>query len=363
MGRCWKMVLVVVLAGTGVTANAQVRERYRPRGGGGDPAERTARQMQRAERLIQSFDSNRDGVIEPNEVRGQLRLVYERMAKEAGLNPTHSISVGELRAALGRYFKKLEEGVAKPSTPGKSSGGAKSRGEPSKKGKPASGKEPAPKVAGFGVQSEAPKVSGFGQAASGESATRPRSGHRGRSSGSSHSGSSSSAAQKKELLKIRSYAKSLLYKYDADKSGVLEEKEWKQIRNPPKPDRNGDGVVTVDELTAGLSEFSKRPSSSSISFSSRVSSRRSRSTSSHRSKSSRSDGQKSYRFLTPTERLPKGLPDWFARKDANGDGQVSMAEFHTSDWDEAKAAEFAGYDLNNDGMITPAECLEAAKTG
>ena len=37
-----------------------------------------------------------------------------------------------------------------------------------------------------------------------------------------------------------------------------------------------------------------------------------------------------------------------------------MAEF-SSVWNDEIAAEFAKYDLNNDGVITPAECLEATK--
>jgi Ca2+-binding EF-hand superfamily protein len=65
---------------------------------------------------------------------------------------------------------------------------------------------------------------------------------------------------------------------------------------------------------------------------------------------------KRIRFLMPTERLPQGLPEWFRAKDANGDGQVSMAEFATT-WTDALVREFNSYDLNGDGMITPQEVL------
>jgi EF hand len=67
--------------------------------------------------------------------------------------------------------------------------------------------------------------------------------------------------------------------------------------------------------------------------------------------------KKSYRFLTPTERLPKGMGDRFLRSDTDGDGQVMMHEF-SSNWTEAEAAEFAKYDLDGDGIITPAEGLK-----
>jgi hypothetical protein len=66
--------------------------------------------------------------------------------------------------------------------------------------------------------------------------------------------------------------------------------------------------------------------------------------------------RKSYRSAPPTERLPKGLPDFFLRNDADADGQISMAEYAAS-WSDRVAAEFAEYDLNGDGVITPEECL------
>jgi len=67
--------------------------------------------------------------------------------------------------------------------------------------------------------------------------------------------------------------------------------------------------------------------------------------------------KKPYRALTPLERLPKGLPDWFARDDKDGDGQVAMAEFAVAR-SQAKVDEFAAYDLNHDGVITPSEYLK-----
>jgi hypothetical protein len=63
------------------------------------------------------------------------------------------------------------------------------------------------------------------------------------------------------------------------------------------------------------------------------------------------------RFLTAAERLPEGLPDWFRQKDANGDGQISMAEYAT-DWNDAKVREYRKWDLNGDGVIEPSEALK-----
>ena len=40
--------------------------------------------------------------------------------------------------------------------------------------------------------------------------------------------------------------------------------------------------------------------------------------------------------------------------DANGDGQIQMAEFAT-DWTDEKFAEFQELDQDGDGVITPTE--------
>jgi hypothetical protein len=69
-------------------------------------------------------------------------------------------------------------------------------------------------------------------------------------------------------------------------------------------------------------------------------------------------GPKSGRFLAPHERLPKELPEWFREKDANGDGQVDMAEY-AAEWTADLVEQFNRYDLNHDGIITAAECLKA----
>ncbi len=68
---------------------------------------------------------------------------------------------------------------------------------------------------------------------------------------------------------------------------------------------------------------------------------------------------KSGRFRTPQERVT-GLPEWFLKKDVDGDGQVSMAEFAT-DWTPEEIDKFNRYDLDRDGVITAAECLKVEK--
>jgi hypothetical protein len=53
-------------------------------------------------------------------------------------------------------------------------------------------------------------------------------------------------------------------------------------------------------------------------------------------------------------KLPAGLPDWFVKLDADGDGQVGLYEWKDSG---RPLTEFAAIDRNGDGLITPDEML------
>jgi Ca2+-binding EF-hand superfamily protein len=157
---------------------------------------------------------------------------------------------------------------------------------------------------------------------------------------------------------VRRYAEALLKQYDKNKNGILEKDEWMQMRsNWRDSDTNGDGIVTLDELAAKMGSFS-RPSRSGPTNESSNSSGSSVASASSGGNSNPTS-KRSYRFLSPHERLPRGLPDAFLRKDADGDGQVTMAEFSRSGWTDALAEDFARQDLNGDGIITPEECLKA----
>lgn len=81
---------------------------------------------------------------------------------------------------------------------------------------------------------------------------------------------------------------------------------------------------------------------------------------SERASQSSYSSDKRGRYLSPTQRLPEGLPSWFARCDADGDGQVLMHEF-TASWTDAEVARYAKYDINGDGALTPEEVLQVEK--
>jgi len=58
--------------------------------------------------------------------------------------------------------------------------------------------------------------------------------------------------------RFRQYAESLLRQYDTNKNGVLEKGEWMQMRGSWRDaDTNGDGIITLDELTARFAEMTR----------------------------------------------------------------------------------------------------------
>jgi hypothetical protein len=178
-----------------------------------------------------------------------------------------------------------------------------------------------------------------------------RSGSNGSSSGSSNS----------DAEKFRSYARSLIYQSDRNRNGSLDRDEWDRLSSDQRgADSNRDGVITLDEMTTKLSSYSRGSSGSSRYGSSAGDSSAGRRPWWISAGDKNAAPKKSYRFLSPSERLPKGLPDWFLRNDADGDGQIIMTEY-TSSWTEAAAADFIQKDLNGDGFITADECLSADK--
>jgi Ca2+-binding EF-hand superfamily protein len=154
--------------------------------------------------------------------------------------------------------------------------------------------------------------------------------------------------------KYARYAASLMRQYDKNRSGVLEKDEASQLRGYlAGSDRNGDGKVTASELKSRLSSYGQRGKRGGGDTSRSSKHKKSRHVS--KSRSHRSSG---YRSRSPIERQSDDLPKWFARCDANADGQVAMSEY-ASEWTDEKIAEFKGYDLNGDGLITAKECLQA----
>jgi hypothetical protein len=304
------------------------------------------RRGQRAESFLRPLDTNRNGILEASEVNEQAQSYLAHTAERYGVPATLPLSLDQYRNALiAAYIRVRSNGGTGTQPSGGSSAG------------------------GFGLAQNTSSVSGFGNSASNTSSTP----------------SVSNAVAER----YRSYAANMLKRYDKNGNGALDHDEWSQLRGEwwKSADANGDGTITGEEIisrlagyrsrfrsstntstTSGSSTTSSNSSSSSSPTPSSTSSNTTTSTPTSTSAATTNSSanqtpavvRSAYRFLTPTERLPAGLPEWFARRDANGDGQVTLAEFSDA-LSEEVAAEFAKHDLNNDGVVTPQECLQAAR--
>jgi len=187
--------------------------------------------------------------------------------------------------------------------------------------------------------------------------------------------------------KIIRYAQTLLSKYDTDSDGRLNENEWTKMRGDPQQiDRNGDAIVALEELIQHVVQHGARrkirlmtplaPSDEPLPplLNPTTAARPADAASAPDDQpkpegsppadvpASGNDPRRSMKFYMPASRLPQGLPPWFLDRDADGDGQLTMAEF-APQATASQIGEFARYDLDADGLLTANEYLRAVKAG
>jgi len=206
----------------------------------------------------------------------------------------------------------------------------------------------------------------------------------------SSGGAAESEPQGSEAVpgKVWRYAQRWVARHDTDGDGRLTEAEWRPVDgNLGAADANRDSIVTVDELAQHIAAFGAHrrirlmPAGAggvvplpsflppAVSGGTRqpvlpgavaadladeteldqddLGGHETPDHSGHR------------KYFVPPSRLPPGLPDWFQKADRDGDGQLTFAEYAELGSPSADK-EFAKYDRNRDGLITPARCWAAA---
>ena len=311
--------------------------------------------------FLKRLDTNGNGMLDPNELEGRAGYFIRRMAQN---NPRIDLSRPIPIQRLAEEFMRMREERMR------SRGGGPSPGRPpdgpppthmnrGPQGRPGGPPSPPsspyrptttevkPLVPGFGVEEALAPAPGFGAEA--------------------------------ELFTVevteqdrREAARAFSY-YDRNRDGKIDSNEMKRSRygaDLPLYDRNRDGYITLNEMEYRYARRRVENSGSSAGRSRAAASRHSERRSERKrdpdawlwSKRKGFGDRKSYRAVPAAKEALAGLPDWFARDDADGDGQVTMAEF-SSTWSDAVLADYNQFDLNQDGVITPQECIKAAENG
>ncbi len=185
--------------------------------------------------------------------------------------------------------------------------------------------------------------------------------------------------------KVWRYAERWVARGDTDGDGKLTAKEWPQpAGSPGAVDANQDGRVTVEELAQHIADFGRHrkirlmpasvggllplpsllPPGMAGAKGAAEPGEADRPPSPDGEPADTIDAAKSdsqepsgdRKYVVSPSRLPPGLPDWFRKRDADGDGQLTLGEYAEPGSGSADK-EFASYDRNHDGLVTPREVL------
>lgn len=287
------------------------------RGGGGDPSS-----------FLSRLDANGNGIIDPEEQQGPAQFIISRMQQsDPSIKPGQPIPLS-----------KITEGFERMRSGGDRDRGS-DRGDDTRQAAD-DALMPELLVPGFGLGEEDAEpnlLMGFGAAA--------------------------------EMLSVpvtaddERQAGETLRRYDRNRDGFITKDELSSrfSGNPMDFDRNRDGKLSQSELSV---RYARRREGEEQARESRD---RERDRGRERTREQSVEipdvfnGRRSYRPTT-VRKLPEGLPGFFTDKDANNDGQVTMAEF-ASDWNEDVLHEFFDSDFNRDGVITAVEALRSVEEG
>lgn len=185
--------------------------------------------------------------------------------------------------------------------------------------------------------------------------------------------------------KVWRFAQRWVAEHDTDGDGRLSEAEWQPLEGSlQEADLDQDAVVTVEELAQHIADFGAHrkirlmPAGGSgvvplpsllppgVAAEAQTASLSAADGAGPASEDaalengwSQGDlaGEPGVRkYYIPPSRLPPGLPDWFQKADRDGDGQLTFAEYARLGSPSADK-EFAKYDRNRDGLVTPSEVV------
>lgn len=290
--------------------------------GGGGPAD-----------FLERLDRNGNGMLDPDEMEGPAGFMIARAQREdPSLNTDQPIPIAKLKEVLER-----SRSGGGPTDRGGERGGPRGQEREEYDPRLAEAMKITQLVPGFGDAAVAlPPPKGFGTTA--------------------------------ELLAVEvtpadtNEAEELMRRHDRNRDGFLsgEEISNRWPGNPLDFDRDGDGRLSASELAVRAARMRVTTAQINATQNRDRSQDRDDDRGQDNEPADPYNGRKSF-AITPRS-LPSGIPAWFSAKDIDGDRQVSMAEF-AQVWTPQLVDEFLAYDLNQDGYITPEECLAAIRNG
>lgn len=169
--------------------------------------------------------------------------------------------------------------------------------------------------------------------------------------------------------KIKRYAETLVRRYDADGDLVLQRNEWAKMAGTPRlADTDEDGMITAEELVARIRSYSRgrslrlmpTPVPSPVALGDEARAVGEDAVAAEGADAADGAERPVRRFFVAEGRRPDGIPEWFVNRDADGDGQLTMAEFSKL-LSVAEARQFLEIDANADGLITAEEWIASEK--
>jgi Ca2+-binding EF-hand superfamily protein len=328
--------------------------------------------------FIRRLDANGNGMLDPNEIEGRMGMFIQRMAEgNPKIDPSRPIPISTLTEAMAqRMGGGGPDGRGGPG--GSSRGGPQFGGRGGPGGSSRGGPGGGPQFGGRGGPGGGMPQRGFDRGGRGNSEPNPYEyrqteleplvpgfGEEDVFTPPLMFGAEAELFTIEVTERDRQEAARAFRSYDRNNDGKISKDEQRRSRygaDLPMYDKNRDGIITLNEMeyryarrrVENLQETGIQP---------RREDDRDRKNDEEETQFGYVWGERrSYRKAPIIERLPEGLPEWFGRDDANLDGQIAMMEFST-DWSDSVMADFNQFDLNQDGLITPRECVKAVENG
>jgi hypothetical protein len=158
--------------------------------------------------------------------------------------------------------------------------------------------------------------------------------------------------------KLLRYAERTVRKHDSNHNGQLDADEWAALQGQPSAiDTNGDGRITVEEFAQHAADFG---AGRAIRLSSAMQQPAENPPTADQPPAAAAAATDPRRSLKYFASLPAGLGPWFIERDADGDGQLTLAEYSPKLL-RSELDDFARLDSNRDGVLTAQEYLRAGK--